>query len=63
MDYQCECGEEFDIYEQELYDDGLRLIHDDDEVIRSRFGKCPHCGKMFTVREVYLLRSEETEIE
>lgn len=63
MDYQCECSEEFDIYEQELCDDGLRLIHDDDEVIRSRLGKCPHCGKLFTVREVYLLRSEETEIE
>lgn len=63
MDYQCECGEEFDVYEQELRDSELRLNNFDDEVIRTRKGKCPHCGKTFTVREVYLLRTAETEIE
>lgn len=61
MDYQCECGEEFDVYEQELIGSTLCLINDD-EAIRLRSGRCPHCGKLFTVREVYLLRSEETEI-
>ena len=52
MDYQCECGEEFDIYE---YDRSRRdwEMDDEDDVMAHFTAQCPKCGKIISCVEHY----------
>lgn len=52
MDYQCECGEEFDVFDQ--FSTNWHAEQDACSIITAFYTiKCPKCGKKYQVQEEY----------
>lgn len=53
MDYQCECGEKFDIYGQIRFQEEL-VMDQFGETVRAYFSaKCPKCNKVVKCVEIF----------
>ena len=56
MDYQCECGEEFDIFD-EFSTNYFTTLGEDDEggtcLLVCYDITCPHCEKRYQIQEEY----------
>lgn len=53
MDYQCECGEEFDIYAEDIGRRDWELDDSGDNVLAYFTVKCPKCGKPIRLAEYF----------
>ena len=56
MDYQCECGEEFDIFDQfsTNYFTDLDENAEGESCLCAFYDiKCPRCGRVYQVKEEY----------
>ena len=54
MDYQCECGEEFDVFDQfsTNYFADLGENAEGESCLYAFYDvKCPHCGRVYQVQE------------
>ena len=61
MDYKCECGAHFDIYD---VDNGHRdvEIESNDEIVAYFFVKCPDCGKEIHCSEIFTYSKTEIDV-